>query len=256
MATLPPLGNPNPKLADALKQLSAAKYGRPRAVVEKDIFARMATKEPLASSFPPPSSPGGFQPPNSNWSPPASGQRPAMGSQSVSDKPKASPAGTSGASFLDEWLSKKNQPAAKSPHTAVPATPRETAQDNQKPSVGSRHTESPTSTILVPPSSDDHAMGKNSTAHNLRPIEHQDRDEGTKNISSDVIEKKEVDKIAHELKSHLNPSERTKDSEFSIKKLNAAKSNRPLTQRPAEGADDTIYIDPEGTLHIKNTEDE
>lgn len=43
MLTLPPLGNPNPKLADALKQLSAAKYGHPKAEVEKDIFARMAT---------------------------------------------------------------------------------------------------------------------------------------------------------------------------------------------------------------------
>jgi hypothetical protein len=43
MSTLPPLGNPNPKLADALKQLSAAKYGHPKAEVEKDIFARMAT---------------------------------------------------------------------------------------------------------------------------------------------------------------------------------------------------------------------
>ena len=29
-----------------LKQLSAAKYGRPKGVVEQDIMARMATKEP------------------------------------------------------------------------------------------------------------------------------------------------------------------------------------------------------------------
>jgi hypothetical protein len=43
MSTLAPLGSPNPKLADALKQLSAAKYGHPKAEVEKDIFARMAT---------------------------------------------------------------------------------------------------------------------------------------------------------------------------------------------------------------------
>src|SRR5579864_8790615 len=33
MATLPPLGKPNPKLGEALKQLSAAKYGRPQAQV-------------------------------------------------------------------------------------------------------------------------------------------------------------------------------------------------------------------------------
>ena len=35
MATLPPLGSPNEKLAEALKQLSGAKYGRPKAAVEQ-----------------------------------------------------------------------------------------------------------------------------------------------------------------------------------------------------------------------------
>lgn len=42
MATLPQLGKPNKKLSDALKQLSYAKYGRPRAVVEKEIFDRLS----------------------------------------------------------------------------------------------------------------------------------------------------------------------------------------------------------------------
>ncbi len=51
MATLPPLGNPNPGLAGALKQLSAAKYGQPRAVVEKAIFERLATKAPEPKPF-------------------------------------------------------------------------------------------------------------------------------------------------------------------------------------------------------------
>jgi hypothetical protein len=46
MSTLPPLGSPNPKLADALKQLSAAKYGRPKGEVEKEIFARMSVAAP------------------------------------------------------------------------------------------------------------------------------------------------------------------------------------------------------------------
>ena len=53
MSTLPPLGSPNPKLAEALKQLSAAKYGHPKAEVEKDIFARMTTIEEAPK-------PGGF----------------------------------------------------------------------------------------------------------------------------------------------------------------------------------------------------
>src|SRR5690606_20238487 len=37
MATVPPLGTPNKKLADALRQLSAAKYGKPRAKVTEEI---------------------------------------------------------------------------------------------------------------------------------------------------------------------------------------------------------------------------
>lgn len=64
LSTLPPLGNPNPKLADALKQLSAAKYGHPKAEVEKDIFARMAVR-PAPAGFGQPGVPGmqpGMQP--------------------------------------------------------------------------------------------------------------------------------------------------------------------------------------------------
>ena len=45
MATLPQLGTPNRRLAEALKQLSSAKFGKPRAVVEKEIFDRLETKE-------------------------------------------------------------------------------------------------------------------------------------------------------------------------------------------------------------------
>jgi len=37
----PPLGHPNPQLADALKRLSAAKFGKPRNEVEREIFKRL-----------------------------------------------------------------------------------------------------------------------------------------------------------------------------------------------------------------------
>lgn len=103
MATLPPLGNPNPGLADALKQLSAAKYGKPRAVVEKSIFERMATKPaarpaaastPFSSSMPPASSPAFGSPA------PAGGGAGAM-----------PPSG----SFLDDWLAKQRASAPMPP---------------------------------------------------------------------------------------------------------------------------------------------
>ena len=41
MSLLPPLGQPNPQLKDALKKLSATKFGQPRAQVEADFFKRM-----------------------------------------------------------------------------------------------------------------------------------------------------------------------------------------------------------------------
>ncbi|MGC1176660.1 MAG: ATP-binding protein, partial [Candidatus Saccharimonadales bacterium] len=50
MATLPGLGTPNPRLSDALKQLSAAKYGRQKDSIEKEINERMTIKEPPRSA--------------------------------------------------------------------------------------------------------------------------------------------------------------------------------------------------------------
>lgn len=45
MATLPPLGSANPELGKALRQLSAAKFGRAKDQIEKEIFARLKTVE-------------------------------------------------------------------------------------------------------------------------------------------------------------------------------------------------------------------
>jgi hypothetical protein len=59
MATLPPLGNPNTQLSDALKQLSAAKFGRPKLAIEKEIMERIATKEAPVPTGPVPAA-GGF----------------------------------------------------------------------------------------------------------------------------------------------------------------------------------------------------
>ena len=103
MATLPPLGNPNPQLADALKQLSAAKYGRPKAQVEADIFKRLTTQTPAM-----PTLPAGF----GNQPPPRSGSwdMPKSTNPSISPTLKPKAPGT-GASFLDEWLAKRKDTA-------------------------------------------------------------------------------------------------------------------------------------------------
>jgi hypothetical protein len=108
MATLPTLGKPNEKLADALKQLSAAKYGRPKAKVAAEIFERLAVKEQ-------PTSPGG--------SPIV---RPAGPQGGAATSPLTAPRSGS-ASFLDEWLAKKKQQATVSSaiRSVVPPAPNQ-----------------------------------------------------------------------------------------------------------------------------------
>ncbi len=80
MATLPPLGNPNPAVANALKQLSALKYGKSKADVEKMIFARLETKQNQSQRC---------------W---GTAPRPAAGPPSTG-------------SFLDEWVAKQQKAA-------------------------------------------------------------------------------------------------------------------------------------------------
>lgn len=94
MATLPPLGNPNQQLAEALKQLSAAKYGRPKNTVESEIFQRLATKAPVSRTSPLPAG----RPDMNQF-----GLRPSPSSVSPSTLPKP----VSGSNFLDEWLAKR-----------------------------------------------------------------------------------------------------------------------------------------------------
>jgi hypothetical protein len=112
MATLPTLGTPNEKLADALKQLSAAKYGRPKAKVEAEIFGRLATKEPPKPAYSSPFANKQPQRPNAPAAPAVPGAKP-------------------GASFLDDWLAKKKaqaaspagvRPVASAPQSSPPAS--------------------------------------------------------------------------------------------------------------------------------------
>lgn len=92
MSFVPAMGEPNQQLRDALKRLSAAKYGRPRTQVEKEIFDRLGAAN-------------------------AAAQKPVgLAASGVSAAPK--PAG-SGSSFLDEWLAKRQQIAATTPKPAA-----------------------------------------------------------------------------------------------------------------------------------------
>lgn len=215
MATIPALGKPNPQLSQALKQLSAAKYGRPKAQVEKEIFTRLATKEeprPVAAPF---------------------GQPPA-GAYGPAPRPVAAkPAGSSGSSFLDEWLAKRK--------TAVPPAPgAPLSAGNSMPTKPIGQPKPPAATAAP--------QGKNLA-------QSQDTNHAPRNISSANTEDKEVANIAQELKQSLVKNEGSEKP--------AAPSVQPPTTSTEEPAkptetdfnnDDTIYIDRDGTIHSKTVQ--
>jgi len=173
MSTLAPLGDPNNKLSDALKQLSAAKFGRPKAAVEKEIMERIATKEAAPGMGAAGAPGGGFgaAPARSGFGAPAQGApmgpgaaRPFGGASpwqqgnpaAVPQAPMAPPPKAGTGSFLDEWLTKRGStpiaPAApvlqQSPvyPTPVPPTPTPVPTQAAAPAIV------PNSTMAAPPS--------------------------------------------------------------------------------------------------------
>ena len=98
MSLIPPLGTPNPQLADALKRLSAAKFGRQRSEVEREIFARLRAGDEARDKR----------------------RSELLGNA----KPGAAKAPGSGSSFLDEWLAKRQQLKA-APKGAPVITPQQ-----------------------------------------------------------------------------------------------------------------------------------
>lgn len=99
MQGLPPLGSDNHKLSDALKQLSAAKYGKPRAVVESEIMERLAASKAPSSGHASPSVVSGVQGPSKSPYGAAAG---LPATPAASNQPLKPP------SFLDDWLAKRS----------------------------------------------------------------------------------------------------------------------------------------------------
>lgn len=90
MSLLPPMNQTNSQLSDAMKRLSATKYGHNRAAIEKEIFARLEPPKPAGPPPMGPGAPGGARPPMPGGAP-------------------GGPGGTGGGSFLDEWLAKRQK---------------------------------------------------------------------------------------------------------------------------------------------------
>ncbi len=102
MSWIPPMGQANQQLSDALKRLSAAKYGHPRGQVEQEIFKRLSVKKEAVK-----------------------GSQGAIGTS-------VGPA--SGSSFLDEWLAKRKQ-LTQNPDSAAPIS-AVTPPSTSRPPIG------------------------------------------------------------------------------------------------------------------------
>jgi len=119
MSLLPPMGTSSPELRDALKKLSSAKYGRPRAEVDRDIFARLgagdaAKKEKMEALK---------KAQQDRLT--AMQNRAGAANPAAPVAPGAAPA--KAPSFLDDWLAKRQQstpapqPPQKAPRSPVQA---------------------------------------------------------------------------------------------------------------------------------------
>jgi hypothetical protein len=241
MATLPPLGNPNQKLADALKQLSAAKYGRPKAQVEKEIFERLATKPEAAPAAAPPARSFGPQ------APPAFGQQPGGPVQPKFGPPSGPAAGgpPGTGSFLDEWLSKRESKGPllrPNPWSKTPPTTPPVKKDAASPTIpaGAPLSPAPTPQITASPALPLAARAVPAASPiaappHATPVPHP----------ADIAEiSKKLETLEKPVAPHAPlemPKEDNSSGEISLRQEN----------KPKTGDDDTIFIDPEGNLHMR-----
>jgi hypothetical protein len=218
MATLPALGTPNPRLSDALKQLSAAKYGRPKSGVEKEIFERMATKPDTRPAA------GGLGSPFA--------AAPASPWQSRAPAAATPPPAGSG-SFLDEWLAKRRAPSASPAMPAAATSSGLPPNPFQAPSAGAPA--GPANPGSRPPATDSTQAAPTGS-------------QTTANISSDELQKQEIDQIAEQLRQELKGPKPPGAPIASAGNVPAPPQN-PQSAGLPEHPEDTIYIDREGNMH-------
>ncbi len=195
MVSLPTLGTPNKKLYEALKQLSAIKYGRNRLQVEKEINDRMTVK-PVIQQNNSSTSALPFQSAKQDLSETASGQ---LTNNVNQNKP---------GSFLDEWLSKRklNNQAV----TRTGPLKTESVQTNQTvqkidPKSATNLFEQNTDDLKNPTVKDASIVPSQTTEHVFkvaRSSSTPNTNLNTINISSDRIQSEEARQIASEIEKN------------------------------------------------------
>jgi len=225
MATLPPLGNPNQRLSEALKQLSAAKYGRPKSVVEDEIFARMETKPELPkSTFASPTfASNNLEQSPWNNSPPVTSKPSVTGTTPL---PVSNPVDQSktGSSFLDEWLTK-----------------RQTAKAETQKSVDSPIDQTKTSPNIKVPTTQNISSAS---------LEKNEIDQLATELRQDQSKKANVDNgepSRADVSTKVPSPDKPKDVITNINRT----TESSVTNNVKNGDPDTIFIDQEGELHLR-----
>lgn len=239
MTTVPLLGEPNDQLGQALKQLSAAKFGQPRGKIGKEIMDRLRSPAPLPtagrpSMGMPPSGgarPGGFAPAGpAGMYPPTSGA-------------PGSPAPRPGsASFLDDWLAKRRAPSQAMPPRGFGRGPAPAPAAPAPQPMAPAPAAGPTHSYVTPPTAPVSAPAPQaqSLQHHAPAIA----------PPQDIKPALKPLQVTPAPKTPVTPPEEAQNGHEGEIKL---RKTHPIKD---DAADDTIFIDKEGTLHLKHEDEQ
>lgn len=254
--TLPPLGTPNPRLGKALKSLSAAKHGRPRSVVEKEIIDRMKTETPPTPAF---KSTG-----NQGYAFAGSGS--SLGSRlngSSSPSLDRSSLSSGGRSFLDDWLDKRKKQISDStspfPQKAFSAknSAMNSTSGTEKNIFGSKTNQKIVRDNKLSPAPVSNNQAGQISRSSQEPPERNIHEIGS-NVSSQVKDKHDAAHIASEIKKKMGKDKEKAENKtvvannqdaasLDLNKATMIHPPRVVEYRPTSPF--AIYIDKDGNLH-------
>lgn len=248
MSLVPPLGKPSAQLTDALKRLSAAKYGRPRKMVEQEIFKRLRGGDEMRKP-----------------------QIPAVSGATAGNPGQPKPP-SSGSSFLDEWLAKRKQKLAqqpKQPTTSMPKPPTAPVPRPVAPQVSqplqSKPIETVSSVLELPNPSSQRRIEPPKAAYDPRLAHLQQAGLGEhvvmkpgQTIADKTASPTFEDGMAMEEQvAKTRSSDLMKPTEKTEKPTTELKITRPAAEEvPEEGGIDEIFIDVRGNLHHEKGDSE
>lgn len=247
MDWIPPMGHPNQQLADALKRLSAAKYGRDRATVEAEITRRLQSAD-IAKEEDKKRRLEAMR--NSSVNVPNS-SGPALAAAPIREPGAPAASGGGGSSFLDDWLAKREQikPAASNstfPFTTASSPPKQ-------PHTTPASTPSPINEVVQPrtttPISPDVAA-PNPVVN--REVEKTPAPELVQSLPHQKTESEIEEEISSELRIARSQAVSKLTEKANIQQENDSNNYGELSLQ--QGSTDEIFIDVRGNIHYANDE--